>query len=266
MNQSSRRPKLGQHFLHQEGFCRRIAGSLPIEPDDLLVEIGSGHGDMTRLLADRCSNLTAVEIDPALAAALRAEFQGDDRVEIIEQDILQVGLDDLCRRRRAEQCCVFGNLPYYITSPILHRLFAARARIRHMTLLVQLEVARRLTAQPGHRDYGYLSVLVQCSSRPRILFEVPPGAFSPPPKVDSALVDFPMASRFPEWDEGTLAGFLRFVQRCFAQKRKSLLNNLLPSCPRTRIQQTIESLDFSPSIRAEQLDLEQLASVFFALK
>ncbi|MGH9434598.1 MAG: 16S rRNA (adenine(1518)-N(6)/adenine(1519)-N(6))-dimethyltransferase RsmA [Terriglobia bacterium] len=265
MNRSRRRPKLGQHFLSQPDFCRRIADSLAIAPGDLVVEIGPGRGAMTRLLAGRGSHLTAVEIDPSLAASLRKEFEADDRVEILEQDILKAALGDLCRLRRADHCFVFGNLPYYITSPILHHLFAERSRIRRMTLLVQREVAERLTAAPGCRDYGYLSVLAQCSSRPQILFGIPPGVFSPPPKVDSALVDFPMAARFPAWEEPAHAAFLRFTGHSFGQKRKSLLNNLSSAYPRPRVRRAIESLGFGEFVRAEQISLEGLATLFDAL-
>lgn len=266
MRQSPRRPRLGQHFLRDEAVARRIAGSLPIEADDLVVEIGAGHGALTHLLSAGGQRLSAIEIDPALAAALRAGYQDNPSVEILEQDVLSVSIEDLCRRRGAALCCVFGNLPYYITSPILHRLCAARSTIRRMALLMQLEVARRVTASPGRREYGYLSVAVQSASRPRIAFDVPPGAFAPPPKVDSALVVFEVIPPRSGWDDDRRAAFLEFAGRCFGHKRKSLANNLAPFFDRSQIEPVMQALSLAPFVRAEQLSVESLANLFESLQ
>ncbi|MGH9378954.1 MAG: 16S rRNA (adenine(1518)-N(6)/adenine(1519)-N(6))-dimethyltransferase RsmA [Terriglobia bacterium] len=263
MKPSLRRPKLGQHFLSSASYCQRIAQLLPLATDDLLIEIGPGRGAMTKLLADRVERLAAIELDATLVRALRGVFQDAPGVQIIEGDILKTDLLEICRRFKKDRCVVFGNLPYYITSPILHHLFSSRMRIRRMALLVQREVAERITAGPGSRDYGYLSVLAQFYSSPRIAFEAPPGAFSPPPKVHSALVDFQM--RFPAWDEKKGAEFLAFVRTCFAQKRKNLLNNLHLTYTRPAVQQALESLDLGAGARAEQLGLEQLKRLFETL-
>lgn len=266
MRHAPRRPKLGQHFLRDEVVARRIAGSLPIEPSDLIVEIGAGHGALTRFLGALGQPVTAIEIDPALVAALRAEFPAATRVEILEQDILGVNLEELCRRRAAPRCCVFGNLPYYITSPILHHLCAAYALIRRMGLLMQLEVAQRVTAAPGRREYGYLTVAVQSVSRPRIALEVPPGAFTPPPKVDSALVVFEMISPLDGWGAGRRMAFLEFAQSCFGHKRKSLANNLSQFFERPRIAAAMRALGLSSFVRAEELGVDILASLFESLR
>lgn len=266
MRQSPRRPKLGQHFLRDEAVARRIANSLAMEADDLAVEIGAGRGALTRLLSAGGQRLTAIEIDPALAAALRTEYQDEPHVEILEQDVLSVSVEDLCRRRGAALCCVFGNLPYYITSPILHHLCAARASIRQMALLMQLEVARRVTAAPGRREYGYLSVAVQSASHPRVAFEVPPGAFAPPPKVDSALVVFEMIPPRSGWEDERRAAFLEFAGRCFGHKRKSLANNLAPFFHRSRIEAGVQALALAPFVRAEQLSVKCLANLFESLE
>lgn len=265
MRQSPRRPKLGQHFLRDEGYVRRIAGSLQIEPGDLVVEIGAGRGALTHLLSAVGRPVTAIEIDPALVAALRAEFSADTRVEILERDILSVNLEDLCRRRGVAHCCVFGNLPYYITSPILHHLCDAHASIRRMALLMQLEVAQRVTAAPGRREYGYLTVAVQSVSCPRFAMEVPPGAFTPPPKVDSALVVFEMISPLDGWGDGRRGAFLEFTQRCFGHKRKSLANNLSQFFDRPRIAAVMRTLGLSSFVRAEELGIDTLASLFESL-
>ena len=139
------------------------------------------------------------------------------------------------------------------------RTRAFRTRIRSMALLVQREVAGRITAEPGRRAYGYLSVLAQIYSQPRVVLAVPPGAFSPPPKVHSALVSFAMQTKFPEWPTEDYERFLEFVKRCFAQKRKSLRNNLARTHGRRRIEEELSRLDLSPDVRAEQLTIQQLA-------
>ncbi len=262
----TRRPKLGQHFLREARFSRRIDEAVLLDPDELLVEIGPGRGEMTRRLAARAHHLVAIELDPALAATLEAEFQGNPRVEILRADILKTDISALCSRHGVERCYVFGNLPYYITSPILLHLFAARSSIRRMALLMQREVAERVAASPGSKNYGSLSVLAQCDSEPRIAFTVPPGAFSPPPKVYSSLVDFRMAPRFPEWDASTHREFLAFVQKCFAQKRKNLLNNLGVAYSRARALNALQAAGLEPPPRAEQLSLEQLAGLFQLLR
>jgi 16S rRNA (adenine1518-N6/adenine1519-N6)-dimethyltransferase len=258
-------PKWGQHFLKDLSVCRKIVNFLTLQPDDLAVEIGPGRGIMTRLLAPRAPRLLAIEIDPSLAEKLAEEFTAPSGVEILCADILTVDLSLVLKRYGAPHCYVFGNLPYYITSPIVRHLFAERAAIRHMTLLMQREVAERVTAEPGSRAYGYLSLLVQINSSPRIVLGIPPGAFSPPPKVHSALVDFPIAAKFPLWKESYYDAFLSFAQLCFRQKRKSLLNNLAQTYSRPVVAQLLASVQVEETIRAEQLSLGKLAEIFKAI-
>lgn len=262
----TRRPKLGQHFLREARFIRLIDEAVLLDADGLLVEIGPGGGEMTRRLAARAHRLVAIELDPEFATTLKSEFQGNPRVEVLCADILKTDISALCSRHGAERCFVFGNLPYYITSPILLHLFAARSSIRRMALLMQREVAERVTASPGSKNYASLSVLAQCDSEPHIVFTVPPGAFSPPPKVYSALVDFRMTPRFPEWDVSTHREFLAFVQKCFAQKRKNLLNNLGAVYSRARVLTALQAAGLEPPPRAEQLGLEQFARLFLLLR
>lgn len=261
-----RRPKLGQHFLASPRFRERIVGALDLRQDDLIVEIGAGRGALTELLAERARHVVAVELDSSLAGELKEKFRRDPRVEILHADVLSTDIAGVCRRAGQNDCLVFGNLPYYITSPILRHLFTFRTSIRGMALLVQREVAERITAMPGTRDYGYLSVLVHLYSQPRLLFSVPPGAFSPPPKVQSALVYFQMSPRFPEWTRPQEEDFLNFVGRCFAQKRKSLMNNLRSFVAPRRAQDAMASLNLPAHIRAEQVSLEVLATLCAQLK
>lgn len=256
-----RRPKLGQHFLASEGYRRRIAAALPLRGDELVIEIGPGHGAMTGLLAERAGRVVAVELDSALARELREKLEPQASIEIIQGDILSTDISAICRERRAPTCFVLGNLPYYITSPIIHHLMNSAGMIHGMALLMQREVAERLTAKPGSRDYGYLSVLVQVHSEPRMAMGVPPGAFSPPPQVHSSLVEFRMKPKFPAWSEQDRAGFLEFVQRCFAQKRKNLLNNLAQTYGKDRVREALDSLRLPATARAEELSVEQFASL-----
>jgi 16S rRNA (adenine1518-N6/adenine1519-N6)-dimethyltransferase len=261
----ARRPKLGQHFLQDIALCQKIAHSLAICPDDLVIEIGAGEGAMTRLLAARALRLIAIEVDPSLAARLESEFSGTANVQILQQDILKVDLRAMITSREAASCYVFGNLPYYITSPILRHLFSAHASIRHMTLMMQREVAERVVAQPGSRAYGVLSVLAQCWSQPEFSLAVPRGAFSPVPSVDSLLVDFAMSARFPAWDEGTHKVFLRFIQRGFRLKRKTLLNNLSLEYGRLRTERALKTRGLDARARAERLSVDQFAELFYEL-
>jgi len=276
---SRRRPKLGQHFLADPRFRSRIVDALPLHPSELVVEIGSGRGAMTGLLLERAGRVVAIELDAALAETLRREFPAETRLQVIAADILATDVGRLCRERQAETCFVFGNIPYYITSPILHHLFGFHASIRGMALLMQREVAMRLTARPGRRDYGYLTVLAQVFSSPRLLLDVPSGAFSPPPQVASALVGFEMrpqarslsATSEPSrlgpgnWDAGKVEQFLSFVQTCFAQKRKRLLNNLGPTYGREAVEIQLDRVGLAVEVRAEELEVEELAKIFEGL-
>jgi 16S rRNA (adenine1518-N6/adenine1519-N6)-dimethyltransferase len=259
------RPKLGQHFLSGRRYGARIAEALAVEPQGLVIEIGAGRGALTELLAERAGRVLALELDESLAAALEEKFRSHPRIEIVRGDVLAADLEGLCRRAGHADCLVFGNLPYYITSPILHRLFHFRAAIRGMALLVQKEVAERLTAAPGTSAYGYLSVLAQAFSRPRIAFRVPPGAFTPPPQVQSALVTFHMAASLPAEAAERQEEFLEFVKRAFAQKRKKLANNLAAFYSRERVQSELARLSLAATARAEELPIATFAELFLRL-
>jgi 16S rRNA (adenine1518-N6/adenine1519-N6)-dimethyltransferase len=257
---SNRKPKLGQHFLHDVRYRTRILDALPIKASDVVFEIGPGRGAMTGLLAERARKVIAIEIDRVLAQKLQEDFQNEPGVEIIVADVLSVDFAALCRQEQSG--FVFGNLPYYITSPILHHLFAQRDAIRAMGLVMQREVAERLAAAPGTRDYGYLTVATQLYSQPQIAFGIPPGAFSPTPKVQSALVTFQMKTRFDNWPPELCGEFLEFVKHAFAQKRKNLLNNLAGAYPRGRVVQALDEAAKPASSRAEQLSIDDLAALF----
>ena len=236
--------KLGQHFLTSGAVLDRIADAVCPEREPLVIEIGPGRGALTEKLLDRAARVVVIEVDRELVEYLRSRFDAS-RLEVVHADVLTV---DLAQWGRAP---IAGNLPYYITSPILEK--AMRSAPPRAVFLIQKEVALRLAAKPGTRDYGYLTVQTAVWASTRILFDVKPGSFRPPPKVDSAVVLLePRTTSLENRDE-----FLEFASRCFRQKRKTLRNNLLEFYPR----ELIESLP-EASKRAEELSLDQLLSAF----
>ena len=219
---------------------------------------------MTGLLAERARQVVALEIDANLVSRVQQECAKRPNIEVVQADILETCLAGLCQRFRQDRCYVFGNLPYYITSPILHHLLDEAAWIKGMGFVMQREVVERLTALPGSRSYGYLTVLTQLATQPRFEFGIPPGAFSPPPKVDSALVTFEMRSnRLPAEDRKAL---LEVVKLCFAHKRKNLLNNLAPVYARRRVETELAALQLPLTVRAEQLPFQQFAELHARLR
>jgi len=267
------RQKLGQHFLSDPGWREKIAraigvsahsigGARPSQPDSVWIEIGAGHGEMTRHLAATGSPVIAVEFDPPLAARLRDLAADFPNLTVVHADILQADIAALAAGRRVR---VYGNLPYYITSPILHRLFEFADLIDEIHIVIQLEVAFRLAAKPASRDYGYLSVLTQYFSRPNLAMKIPPGAFRPPPEVGSAVVSLRLPGERAKLALPGEARFLEFVKLCFAQKRKTLSNNLRSIADPPRIRQSLEAQSLRPDARAEQLSVAQFAALYSAL-
>jgi len=264
------RQRLGQHFLADAGWREEIAQAIRVSQqsiapiprgeatDSCWIEIGAGHGEMTEHLAATGASVYAVEFDPPLAAALQRFAKRFPNVTVVSADILETDIEALTGGRRVR---IYGNLPYYITSPILHRLFEHADRIDAIHIVIQFEVAARIVAPPGRRDYGYLSVVSQWFTNPEIVFQIPPGAFRPPPKVASALVSFLMPgarAKHPLVDE---AAFLNFVKECFAQKRKTLRNNLRARLG-TRTEETLLEARLAPDVRAEALTVAQFAALF----
>ena len=263
--------KLGQHFLSDPRWGRKISEKLQPRPGDLWLEIGPGHGEMTEtLLASGAERVIAVETDHGLAVALRDDPNRSPNLEIVERDILEADLPRLLGST-PKKVRVYGSLPYYITSPILRRLFESASLISSIDVVIQEEVAERVVAQSGSRDYGYLSVLCQFYAKPRIVLRIPPGAFRPPPRVNSAMVQMTLPGENAVLGITNTDAFLSFVQTCFAQKRKTLRNNLR-SFPDETLSRAFPSSpppppppSISPSSRAEQLTLPQLASLFRSL-
>jgi 16S rRNA (adenine1518-N6/adenine1519-N6)-dimethyltransferase len=240
--------RFGQHFLARQSVLERIAEAACPDPTPLVIEIGPGRGALTSHLLARAARVVAIEIDPVLVEYLRAKYRDESRLTLIEADVLKV---DLAPWGRA---AVTGNLPYYITSPIVEKTLGLGENLVHAVFLVQKEVAERLTAAPGSRDYGFLSVQTQLSSDPELLFTVPPDAFRPRPKVDSAVVRLTPRRSQASPDR---AAFLKFAGRCFEHKRKKIRNNLAGWFE-------LERLDALPAtaLRAEQLSISELAALY----
>jgi len=248
--------KLGQHFL-TEAWQERIADEIHID-HGLWVEIGGGHGEMTTRLAQSAGKVFAIEIDRTLIPNLRHVARSSKNVEVIESDVMAV---DFAKLTGDARFSVYGNLPYYITSPILHRLFEHAGSIAALHVVIQLEVAARIVAAPGRRDYGYLSVASQWFGRPEIVFKIPSGAFQPAPKVDSALVSFGMPGERVNHRIDDESAFLDFVKECFAQKRKTLRNNLRGRLG-NRAENLLREAGLPAGVRAEQLAIFDFARLF----
>jgi len=293
------KPKLGQNFLVDAAACAAIADALGDVSGGTVVEIGPGKGAITGLLARRAGRLVAIELDRVLAARLRERFAGtapvvsdrpsietdrplvvsdrpsvvSDRplveadrpsVEVIEADVLEVDLAVLARE--GEKLAVVGNLPYYITSDILLRLFHFHGAISRAVVMVQREVADRVAASPGTRDYGLLSATAQLYARVEKVMTLPPSAFSPPPEVHSTVLLMTMRPRFAEL--GVEAeGFIGFLKAGFAQKRKTLAKNLRAAgFDAGRVAAAMEAAGIAAMARTEEIELERMAGLWRGLK
>ena len=269
------KPKLGQHFLASEDVAQRVVDAVGDVSQSTVLEIGPGRGILTALLAKRARRLIAVEFDRVLAAQLRLQFGMTRNVEVIEADILSVDLDSLFGPKpglsrpgidlKLEPVKVVGNLPYYITSDILLRLFEFSKYFESIVIMVQREVADRIAAQPGGHDYGMLSATAQLYARVEKLFTLPPGAFVPPPKVHSTVLRLTID---PQQEKLGVAGngFIDFLRLSFGQKRKTLWNNLKAKYEGAELKRALAEAQVKPTARAETLSLEKSAAIFRALR
>ena len=269
------KPKMGQHFLASEDLAERVVDTLGDLSQSTVLEIGPGRGIMTSLLARRARRLIAVELDRVLAAQLRLKFGMARNVEIIEADVLAIDFDSLFGPKpglsqpgielRPQPVKVVGNLPYYITSDILLRLFEFSKYIDSIVIMVQREVADRIAADPGGRDYGMLSATAQLYGRVEKLFTLPPGAFVPPPKVHSTVLRLTID---PQQEKLGVAGdgFIDFLRLSFGQKRKTLWNNLKAKYEGAELKRALAEAKVKATARAETLSLEESAAIYRALR
>ena len=215
--------RLGQNFLVDRNYQERIIAAARPSPGETIVEIGPGMGALTRLLVNSGARVVAVELDAGLARTLQDEFSGVPDFRVINADALEIRISDLIAPAKTAR--VVANLPYYISTPIISRLIESRHHLSEMVLMLQREVVERIVATPGGKEYGYLSVVVQFYCEARRLFDVPPSAFKPSPKVYSSVMRLTVRTS-PLVPVQSETGFIRTAQIIFAHRRKTLLNNL----------------------------------------
>jgi 16S rRNA (adenine1518-N6/adenine1519-N6)-dimethyltransferase len=243
--------RFGQHFLRDRSILQRIVRFAGVAAGDTVLEIGPGEGALTRELAAAARTVIAIEIDRDLIANLRVSASSN--VTIVEGDALDAPLPE-------ERFRVVANLPYNVATPLIRRFIHERSRIENVTVMVQKEVADRIVAPAATESYGPLSILVQYYAEARYGFTVPPGAFTPRPKVDSAVIRLEWKPDVPDLDD-----FTGFAHRAFGSRRKTLANNLArmtPHVSRAEIAQRLASLGLSPTARPEELTVEQFLDVY----
>ena len=268
------RQRLGQHFLEDAGWREQIARAIRVSPhgmespalaatdDSCWIEVGAGHGEMTEHLLSSGAPVYAVELDKTLIEGLQRLAKKHPNLTVVQGDVLETDLAAIPAGRRIR---LYGNLPYYITSPILHHFFRFADLIEEIHIVIQWEVAQRLMARPGTKSYGYLSVATQFYSRPELALKIPCGAFRPPPEVGSALVTLRLPGEGAKLGLENGVAFLEFVKTCFGQKRKTLSNNLRSLAEPAQVRELLEQLKLRADARAEQLTVAELAGVYRAI-
>jgi 16S rRNA (adenine1518-N6/adenine1519-N6)-dimethyltransferase len=272
---TKRKPKLGQNFLVDREAARRIVEALGDVSNRTVIEIGPGRGVLTDLLLPRAKRVIGIELDRVLAAQLRMRYATRQNVEILESDFVTAEFPSMVGRRpgplhdlrptQPETVDVIGNLPYYITSDIVLRILELHQNIERAVIMVQREVADRIAAEPGSRDYGLLSATAQLFARVDKLFTLPPTAFSPPPQVHSSVLRLTMAPRLEELHVEE-EPFIALLKLAFAQKRKTLANNLRGKYPEAAVRAALKAAGLRSDVRAEAVPLGKMAAVFRALQ
>jgi len=286
----SRQP-LGQHFLADDYWREEIARAIRVSPrsevavaaaaeqaDFCWVEIGPGHGEITEYLVATGATVHVIEVDQFLIGNLNRLKKKNPNLDVICGDILETDLAAVANGRRMR---IYGSLPYYITSPILHHLFQFAELIEEIHVVVQTEVAERMAAEPGSKAYGYLSVTTQLNSRPELVLEIPRAAFTPAPEVGSTLVTLRLPGGWEELRRGGLLSrenksvqqkvqseedFLEFVKLCFSKKRKTLVNNLRELAEPEEVRNALGAAGLRPDGRAEQISISNFAALYAALR
>jgi 16S rRNA (adenine1518-N6/adenine1519-N6)-dimethyltransferase len=258
--------RFGQNFLSDGNVLEKIVTSARITPDTGVIEIGSGTGYLTERLLRVAPCILAYEIDRDLVKLLKARFSDLNRFILIPEDVLKRNLETDIKEHLSgvDDIVLVSNLPYYITTPILMMVLEKTRSIQRMVMMMQLEVARRITSEPGTKDYGALSVIIRYIAEPKLLFKVSRNAFRPVPDVDSAVVSIEIRRERPLEAEAQ-AEFFHFVHQAFAHRRKTLMNNMLSAYPtweRTDIEQAMQTHGIPVSARAETLHLQAFLDLY----
>lgn len=257
LSQHNLRPKkhLGQHFLVDAGVLDRLVAVIDPQQDETILEVGAGAGALTARLAERCSRIIAVEVDPGLGPVLNAVLKSHSGVTIWREDIMEIPVTSLAADK------IVGNLPYYLTSPLLFRLFKPGIAARKLVFMVQEEVAGRITASPGTKEYGVLSVVCAYRAKTERVMRVSPSCYWPQPKVYSAVVSFDL---FPDRPED-LALFA-LAETAFAQRRKTLANNLCQAgLEKGLVHRIMRGAGIDPSRRGETLTVDEFQALKTAI-
>ncbi|MGZ4788283.1 MAG: 16S rRNA (adenine(1518)-N(6)/adenine(1519)-N(6))-dimethyltransferase RsmA [Terriglobales bacterium] len=272
----TRKPKLGQHFLTDRNAAQAIVEALGKIDDQVVIEIGPGRGALTELLLSRAGHLIAIELDHVLAAQMRLKYSRFPNLEVVEGDFLRIEIPTLLHHKPGMlndripgspvqmTARVVGNIPYYITSDILLKLFEGHRHFDRFVLMMQKEVADRILAKPGSSDYGLLSATAQLYTKVEKILTLPPGAFNPPPKVHSMVLRCETAPRFGELQVPERE-FIDFLKLAFAQKRKTLANNLKLHYSDAHLKAAMKEAGLKADVRAEAVSLPQTAALFRSL-
>ena len=271
-----RKPKLGQHFLTDRDAAETIVEALGKIDNQVVIEIGPGRGALTELLLSRAGHLITIELDHVLAAQMRLKYSRFQNLEVVEGDFLRIEIPTLLHHKPGllndripgqpvqMTARVVGNIPYYITSDILLKLFDCHRHFDRFVLMMQKEVADRILAKPGSSDYGLLSATAQLYTKVEKILTLPPGAFNPPPKVHSMVLRFETAPRFTELQVPERE-FIDFLKLAFAQKRKTLANNLKLHYSDAQLKSSMKQSGIKADVRAEAMSLPQMAALFRSL-
>lgn len=252
--------RLGQNFLFDKNILAKMVSALGLQAGDTILEIGAGLGTLTELLAEKPVKAIALEIDKRAADLLKDKFK-EKNVAIINEDFLQYMISSKFIKKKLK---VIGNIPYYITTPIIERLFNFRDRIATIFITVQKEVAERIAASPGTKKYGSLTCFVRYYANPEILFYIKAGSFSPAPKVESAFLKLELFKK-PPYAVDNEELFFKMIRRGFGQRRKTFVNALSPLVKKEAALFAIRGLGLKPDIRIERLSLENLRDIFILL-
>jgi 16S rRNA (adenine1518-N6/adenine1519-N6)-dimethyltransferase len=244
---------LGQHLLKDKNLLRKMVRQAGVGRSDVVVEIGPGHGDLTKIIASQVLSVYAIELDQRWKGILAGVMKEHPNVTVLFRDVLEVGFGQFAGEGRI---VVMGNIPYNITGEILFKILSEKTCVKSAYLTMQREVAERLVAGPHSRTYGALSVIFQLQAAVELLFRVKPGLFVPPPKVESAYV-----SIVPTDAEELDQGLVEFIKICFRHKRKYLRHSLEERYEGTEIAELYRTMDFPPSVRAEEIEPERFVSM-----